>query len=301
MSHPSYPHSAQSGDSTSTPDTPTGFDGESPGEYPSTQNQHTSQVGGPEKSFLTTWLLALLLGNLGVDRFYLGKIGTGIAKLLTAGGLGIWSLVDLIITLTGNAKSKDGRSPEGYPQHKKKAWIITAIVWVTSIVTSILVATAFTAGVASRIENAAAAQSAEENRSITPGAAGDAGSVTVRMDDGQTARVTVLKSEYVTEYPGKEWYTPMNGGFLMVEFSWETLTGTTSSNPAYFEATDPNGQKLTGTTPDENRFPLDSEVPAGETSRGYIVWDTKNVPVTIVITNVIGNKAATFTLAPPAS
>ena len=274
--------------------------GETRGGYQSPQTQHLSHASGPGKSFLTTWLLALLLGNLGVDRFYLGKIGTGIAKLLTAGGLGIWTLVDMIITLTGNATSKDGRALEGFPQHKKKAWIITAIVWVVSIATSILVATAFAAGVASRIESSAAAQAAEQNRSIMPGAAGDAGAVTVRMDDGRTARVTVLKSEYVTEYPGKEWYTPMNGGFLMVEFSWETLTGTTPANPAYFEASGPSGQKLTGTSPDENGFHLDADVPAGESNRGYLVWDTKNVPVTIVITNDIGNKAATFTLTPPA-
>src|SRR3954447_11954761 len=44
------------------------------------------------KSFLVTWLLSLLLGVWGIDRFYLGKVGTGILKLLTFGGLGIWAL-----------------------------------------------------------------------------------------------------------------------------------------------------------------------------------------------------------------
>ena len=45
------------------------------------------------KAYIVTFLLALLLGVLGADRFYLGKIGTGILKLVTVGGLGIWSKI----------------------------------------------------------------------------------------------------------------------------------------------------------------------------------------------------------------
>jgi len=47
--------------------------------------------------WLTLLLLSIFLGTLGVDRFYVGKIGTGILKLITAGGCGIWWLVDLIM------------------------------------------------------------------------------------------------------------------------------------------------------------------------------------------------------------
>ncbi len=47
------------------------------------------------------WVLCLLMsiffGSLGVDRFIMGRIGTGILKLITAGGLGIWWLVDIIL------------------------------------------------------------------------------------------------------------------------------------------------------------------------------------------------------------
>ncbi|HVX48480.1 MAG TPA: TM2 domain-containing protein [Candidatus Saccharimonadales bacterium] len=81
------------------------------------------------KSFLGTFLLSLFFGFLGVDRFYLGKIGTGILKLITFGGLGIWTLVDLILILTNKARAKNGTPLEGYDQYRKAAWIIL-IIWI---------------------------------------------------------------------------------------------------------------------------------------------------------------------------
>lgn len=39
-------------------------------------------------------IISLLGGGLGIDRFYIGDTGLGIAKLLTCGGLGIWSIID---------------------------------------------------------------------------------------------------------------------------------------------------------------------------------------------------------------
>lgn len=60
------------------------------------------------KGFVPTLLLCFFLGTLGVHRFYVGKIGTGILMLLTLGGLGIWALIDFVIIAVGSFRDKDG-------------------------------------------------------------------------------------------------------------------------------------------------------------------------------------------------
>jgi len=61
------------------------------------------------KEWLTTLLLCIFLGYLGIHRFYTGHTAIGIAQLLTLGGCGIWVLIDLILIVTGSYKAKDGR------------------------------------------------------------------------------------------------------------------------------------------------------------------------------------------------
>lgn len=90
----------------------------------------------PPKDFVVAWVLALFLGFLGVDRFYRGFIGLGLLKLLTCGGAGIWTLVDLALIIFTGGRDKTGQRLAGYEKHKKIAFIVTPIVLVLGLIVS---------------------------------------------------------------------------------------------------------------------------------------------------------------------
>lgn len=61
------------------------------------ENKLQNLLAQQTKSPILALIFSLFFGGLGIDRFYLGQIGIGLAKLLTAGGCGIWYIVDLFL------------------------------------------------------------------------------------------------------------------------------------------------------------------------------------------------------------
>lgn len=81
-----------------------------------------------QRSFLTAALLSILVGSFGVDRFYLGKIGTGVLKLVTLGGFGVWWIIDAILLLTNSTRDQEGRELYGYAENRTIAFVVAGVV-----------------------------------------------------------------------------------------------------------------------------------------------------------------------------
>ena len=73
------------------------------------QPQRSVDPNASPKSRLIALLLCIFVGGLGIHRFYVGKIGTGVLWLLTAGCFGIGALVDLIMIACGTFTDSDGK------------------------------------------------------------------------------------------------------------------------------------------------------------------------------------------------
>lgn len=94
------------------------------------------------KSVIITFLLCLFFGMLGIHRIYVGKIGTGLLMLITLGGLGIWTLVDIILIATNKFEDKRGnlliliKNPSTF---KKVIAVVGAVIgWFLIFVTTLI-------------------------------------------------------------------------------------------------------------------------------------------------------------------
>ncbi|KAF9983693.1 hypothetical protein BGZ65_001529 [Modicella reniformis] len=63
-----------------------------------------------DRSYPIAVILSIFLGYVGVDRFYLGYIISALLKLITAGGLGIWYIIDIILIAIGGLPDHNGCS-----------------------------------------------------------------------------------------------------------------------------------------------------------------------------------------------
>ncbi len=63
-----------------------------------------------DKSRLVALLFCIFLGGLGIHRFYVGKVGTGLVWLFTAGCCGVGSLIDLIMICCGSFTDSEGKA-----------------------------------------------------------------------------------------------------------------------------------------------------------------------------------------------
>jgi len=78
-------------------------------EYKENTNPYQPNNEISEKEFLPTFLLCFIFGGIGIHRFYVGKIGTGVLMILTIGGIGLWVIIDLIMILIGSFRDINGR------------------------------------------------------------------------------------------------------------------------------------------------------------------------------------------------
>jgi len=95
------------------------------------------------KSKSTAYLLCYFLGGLGVHRFYLDKVLSGILMLITLGGLGIWWAIDVYLIASGRMRDKQGQELYSGPPdpHNPKAgfWVRLAAISVDGIIIGLIV------------------------------------------------------------------------------------------------------------------------------------------------------------------
>ena len=103
-------------------------------------NKFNKEVGD---NWLYAIILNWLVGCTGAHRFYTGYIGIGIAQFLTLGGLGIWSLVDMVSIGLNKYKNAKGEELQGYNKPIGMMGIAYAVMIVLIIIEIMVICAMF--------------------------------------------------------------------------------------------------------------------------------------------------------------
>lgn len=91
-----------------------------------------------QRHYLAVFFLSFMWGVFGVDRFYLGKYWTGLFKLITAGGFGLWAMYDLIVIMSGSMRDKQGRSMLQFAEYKRFSYL-TVLIFAIALAVVVLI------------------------------------------------------------------------------------------------------------------------------------------------------------------
>lgn len=124
------------------------------------ENQPTSR-----KKFLIAWALALFLGPMGAQRYYLGRIPTGALKtlmfgtamvgfavgepnlgLIFMGVVGAWTIIDLFLLLSGTMSDRKDLRLDGFRRWAGPCAAFTVLVLVGFLIAALVIGTSTAVG-----------------------------------------------------------------------------------------------------------------------------------------------------------
>ena len=139
---------------------------------------------------------------------------------------------------------------------------------------------------------APAAAAPTSSAPVAPAAPSVGAPFSVKMRNGNVARITVVSAVRTDSVTTGAFATPpKNGTYLLLDVLWETESGKTSSNPLYFSAKDANGRKADMSMFADNQLGS-GEVLPGDKARGNVAFDIAPGAATVMISDPLLQEAA---------